>query len=64
VDFPREHDVYDVAARLWDVHMLRSDCEWQPGSGYEDRADVVEAFGLGEMIGEMSKEWLDGAVRS
>ena len=53
MDFPREHDVYDVAACLWDVHMLRSDCEWQPGSGYEDRADVVEAFGLGEMIGEM-----------
>ena len=43
VDLPRARDVYSVARRLWDVHTLSLACQWCPSSGYEDRADVVEA---------------------
>ena len=43
MDLPRARDVYAVARRLWDVHTLSLACQWCPSSGYQDRADVVEA---------------------
>lgn len=44
MDVQRDGDVYVVAARLWDVHTLRLECEWQPGTAYQDRVDVLEAL--------------------
>ena len=43
MDLPRARDVYAVARRLWDVHTLSLACQWCLSSGYQDRADVVEA---------------------
>ena len=42
VGFTIESDMLKVAGRLWDVHTLKSVCDWECGVGYQDRENVVE----------------------
>ena len=42
VGFTIESDMLKVAGRLWDVHTLKSVCDWECSVGYQDRENVVE----------------------